>query len=289
MPAFLTVRSEPLDAGEIDLMHLGKDVALAEVAHAVWFNWLHVIDQTLAAEVHGQTHKPFSLWPVVRRGDHQLEFNIGILSPTLYSSLKRRRQQFAGANDLDLGKFQLRDTLMRVTDAQLSEWVGDETILDMALAVPDRYRHLTFRFLTPTSFRQRGTQLVWPDPRNVWGSLLRRWNEFASVQFPPGLEEELGQLEVSAYELRTRPVRFSGYMVIGFVGYTTYRIPPTLSPACRQPLLALAHYAKYAGVGYKSTMGLGRALWEDGEELIERLQSGKGREVAGDQSFDAST
>jgi len=286
MPAFLAVRSEPVGVGESELTYSGKDIALAEAAHAVWFNWLHVIDETLASEVHGQTHKPFSLWPVVRQGK-ELELNIGILSPTLYSCLKRRQQQFPAVNDLGLRAFQLRDTLMRVTDVHLSEWVDDEAILDMALAVPDRYRHLTFRFLTPTSFRQRGTQLVWPDPRNVWGSLLRRWNQFASVQFPPGLEEEFGQLEVSAYELRTSAVRFSGYLVIGFVGYTTYRIPSTLSPACRQLLFALAHYARYAGIGYKSTMGLGRARWEDGEELVERFQSGRGREGSGRQSSGA--
>lgn len=272
MPAFLTLRAEPADEGQPSLAYVGRELTLPEAVHAVWFRWLDLIDPNLAAGIHQQVQKPFGLWPVIRDG-RRLDLSAGILSHQLYRALRKIVELGAPTGmpptdpELAPGQFQLGSVLMQVRETRLSEWVPDEEILGSALAVPERYRHLTLHFLTPTSFRQRGTQLIWPEARNVWGSLLRRWNSSCSVQLPPGLEEELAQLEVSAYQLKTQPVRFSRYLIIGFVGFVTYRIPPDLRPAFRQPLFALARFAKYAGVGYKSTMGLGRALWEEGEEL----------------------
>jgi hypothetical protein len=72
-----------------------------------------------------------------------------------------------------------------------------------------------------------------------------------------------------------RPFSLSG--VLGTFprrqGQVTYDCPPELEPTVRQALHALADFAFYAGVGYKTTMGLGqtvlRALTQAVEEYCD--------------------
>jgi CRISPR-associated endoribonuclease Cas6 len=118
---------------------------------------------------------------------------------------------------------------------------------------------LTVRFLSPTSFRAGNAQDVLPRPERVFGSLYAAWQAFAPAPLDDTLVEVFPTLRISAYDLRTELVHFGRYKVIGFKGQVTYTCPGETDAQTRRALNALADFAFYAGVGYKTTMGLGQA------------------------------
>jgi CRISPR-associated endoribonuclease Cas6 len=118
----------------------------------------------------------------------------------------------------------------------------------------------TLQFASPTSFRAGDIQDVLPRPERVFSSLFEAWQTFAAVPFNPALAEVFALIRVSAYELRTELIHFAHYKVIGFKGRVTYSYPQDIDAPTRQALNALADFAFFAGVGYKTTMGLGPAV-----------------------------
>lgn len=127
---------------------------------------------------------------------------------------------------------------------------------------------LDFTSATAFSFGQRpwGKEFhVLPDARLVFASLARTWRAFA----PPELALDPRVVERYAKEnvvlqrlegLETRMQHFGRHPQVGFTGRVTYRHMDRTGEAedWWQRLQALAAFAFYAGVGYKTTMGMGQ-------------------------------
>ena len=131
--------------------------------------------------------------------------------------------------------------------------------------------HVTLQFLTPTTFRRSPPpeglfdddpyDLPFPLPELVFGGLLSLWNVFA----PQPLPEEVrtfarDRVVVSRYRLHTELVDFgSGRRgrVGGFVGTCRFAVRPP-DAAWRRRIGLLAAFAPFAGVGRRTTMGLGQ-------------------------------
>jgi CRISPR-associated endoribonuclease Cas6 len=112
---------------------------------------------------------------------------------------------------------------------------------------------VTLEFLSPTSFKQEQHIQPFPLPHNVFGSLLKRWNTFA----PEALAFPKIQWNgwVAAYDLKTKAIRMEGGPQIGSVGWVKYHFP---DPEQARIASILAHFAYFAGVGRKTTMGMGQ-------------------------------
>ncbi len=130
-------------------------------------------------------------------------------------------------------------------------------------------------FRSPTAFSDG--QQVWgkrmhlfPAPDRVFLRLAHVWNAWA----PQDLALDVGALRAyldayvvpSHYALETRVIRFDRHPQVGFVGRCHYTLFPQaaaapigadLTPA--QAVQMLARFAFYAGVGQKTTMGMGQA------------------------------
>lgn len=119
-------------------------------------------------------------------------------------------------------------------------------------------RKIQFSFLSPTSFRSKDTQIILPLPELVFGSLFKKWNTFSPVKFPEELKEKFTEIRISKYNLKTEMIHFSTYKVKGFKGNVMYELPSGMIQKYKKQLNALADFAFYAGVGYKTTMGLGQ-------------------------------
>jgi CRISPR-associated endoribonuclease Cas6 len=131
--------------------------------------------------------------------------------------------------------------------------------------------HVTLRFLTPTTFRRSPPpdapfgddtyDVPLPTPELLFGGLLALWNTFA----PQPLPEELrtfarDRVVLSRYQLHTELVSFgSGRRgrVGGFVGQCRFAILDA-DAIWRRRIGLLAAFAPFAGVGRRTTMGLGQ-------------------------------
>jgi CRISPR-associated endoribonuclease Cas6 len=119
---------------------------------------------------------------------------------------------------------------------------------------------LTMRFASPTTFRSGGQRnVVFPTARLVFNSLLARWNHYAPphlrLSLPPDLDE---LVTYQSYRLSTRLVDFGAYQERGVVGTCRYELAPGADAALRKAIGALAGLACFAGVGAKTTMGMGQ-------------------------------
>jgi len=147
-------------------------------------------------------------------------------------------------------------------DAQSHPFAGEIGYEDLArrhLMNSNPPRQWRLEFLTPTTFHGKTTHLPFPLPESLVGSWLRRWQAFAPIALP---EEEVltwarTNLAVSAYNLRTVPVREAERLRIGCVGTLTLRaldMPPYL----RAAMDLLANYAFFCGSGGHTAQGMGQ-------------------------------
>lgn len=126
---------------------------------------------------------------------------------------------------------------------------------------------IVLEFASPTAFsfgqRPWGKKVVpLPLPELVFGSLMRTWGLLA----PPELQMDEESLKAYIGEevvikrivgLRTAMLRFPEALQVGFMGRITYGLMADDEDS-RAQLNALADFALYAGVGMKTTMGMGQ-------------------------------
>jgi CRISPR-associated endoribonuclease Cas6 len=132
-------------------------------------------------------------------------------------------------------------------------------------------RHVTLAFLSPTTFRRSPApstpfedssyDVPLPLPRLVFGGLLALWNERAPQPFPWELEQFFQEcVVISRYRLHTELVSFGGGRrgrVGGFVGTCRFAFR-CHEPTWRRAAAILTEFAPFAGIGWRTTMGLGQ-------------------------------
>jgi CRISPR-associated endoribonuclease Cas6 len=117
---------------------------------------------------------------------------------------------------------------------------------------------VTLRFSSPTTFRTGDMNLLFPLPTSVFGSLARKWEAFCATALPANLDAFLlEQVAAERFELETQVVSYGGHQFNGFVGDCQFRLLHK-DPLYGRALNALAGFALFAGVGQKTTQGLGQ-------------------------------
>jgi CRISPR-associated endoribonuclease Cas6 len=250
-------------------------------AHAAFLRAVKEADSALAEVLHHPilNRRPFTVSPLIGvDGAHdgrvpvEPEETYTLRFTVLYEPIF---QQFMGRflrGDrpvLRLGRvlFLIKEILATPEGSPWSGYTSFAEVVQQAEGA-GRFIKLDFRSPTAFSFGQRawGKQFhVLPDPRLVFNSLARTWRAFA----PPELSLDPREVERYADEnvviqrledLETRMLHFGRHPQVGFVGQVTYRLMDKTGEASawRRKLHALAEYAFYAGVGYKTTMGMGQ-------------------------------
>lgn len=115
-------------------------------------------------------------------------------------------------------------------------------------------------FVTATAFKSRGQYQNLPTPRLILQSLMKKWNG-CFPQCP--IEDEDGQgldtmalgLSCTRFQLRDRLYSIKGNGIPGFCG--TLCLQNRLSGFHRQLADVLLLFSSYAGVGIKTTLGMG--------------------------------
>ena len=157
--------------------------------------------------------------------------------------------------ELDFVRFRVQG------EAAPREEAGYQSLVNRLFASQPPPRKLTLQFLSPTLFRIDGRQFNFPLSDLVFGSLMEHWN--ASETVPSALPVELRRyarecLRPGRFDLRSRTLKMYNEVFTGSVGRVTF-YSWNYDRYWMSMIDMLAQYASFAGVGTKTTMGLGQA------------------------------
>ena len=211
----------------------------------------------------------------------------GELFPLFYDTLMRS-DVAAGRNSripfMQIGKqqFSLEEVVLSNDDS--SGWTGFVSLSEMIEKVRCQrlgvVHPLTMEFASLTTFNRTnmrtknyGTHHArLPLPAYVFPGLARRWEDIAGPDLASIVQRELIEqyiqddgIIIVDYDLRTHRLKFTTHQQQGFIGMCKYHLrgpdeqaTPEVPLTVRQQILLLAQLAFYSGVGYKTSMGMGR-------------------------------
>lgn len=248
-------------------------------AHAAFLRTVRESDPALADVLHlpNLPARPFTVSPLLGVGrardgllrlspqrDYFLRFTV--LYPPIFDRFMARFLRGEGRPVIRLGRALLLIKEILTTPGS-HPWAGYTSWARLA-AEARPHPEIVLEFTSPTAFsfgqKEWGKKVVvLPEPELVFGSLARSWNDLA----PPQLWVDRDALKAYVEEhvvvkrlddLGTQMLHFRRSLQVGFVGQVTYGLMAQ-NEAARCQLNALAGLAFYAGVGMKTTMGMGQA------------------------------
>ncbi|RAY16858.1 hypothetical protein DPM19_01440 [Actinomadura craniellae] len=208
--------------------------------------------------------KPYALTPLVDErnrlagsSSERVRFEVGVLADPLTGPVL---QALAATPQMRVAR-----CLYEVAAVELA---GAETYPDLlAAARPANRWHLDVR--TPVAFftaREEGVRRARPFPEPEWvlADLYRRWSAFGVPLEEAVTELISGNVEVADHRLTMAEhlLKAGAPPGRGSVGTVTYRVADTrrTTPQARAALDALVRFAAYAGIGDRTTIGMGYAL-----------------------------
>jgi CRISPR-associated endoribonuclease Cas6 len=234
--------------------------------HSWFLDQVRRIDPTLSAYLHdGQSEKPFTvsglsgLTAAEGRSlrfstDQSYQWTVSALSPQVAAWFGQWLQQAPT-------ELQLRTASFSITGWSFSQ--APKTYAQiLPKTIPDSPT-ITLSFLSPTSFRRKGSHFPLPLPFNLFHSYLRRWNDFSGRKadqdtFLNWIDESVVILR---HQLRSQKVSVgkSG-SVTGFTGAIQFGLTRKALQNTEfvQLFLALGQLAPFCGTGHKTTFGLGQ-------------------------------
>ncbi len=255
-------------------------VTMGHLAHALFLNLVKLFDPALSSRLHDEPgYRPYTISPLsggTRVGEHIVlrrgqpcHLRITLLDGGMLWHALQTHFLEAGPVHVRLGEahFQLARMLITST-ADPTNRVG--AITWQSLDTLPAQRTITLYFSTATAFSLSERQFgLFPEPPLIWESLLRSWNRYAPetmrMEKQAIREAFSNQIAVTACALRTAFLHFPTSIQKGFTGQCTYQLLAPEPLAAR--LTTLAAFAKYSGIGYKTTMGMGQVQVIFGELL----------------------
>ncbi|MEM7769824.1 MAG: CRISPR-associated endoribonuclease Cas6 [Cyanobacteria bacterium P01_A01_bin.37] len=260
--------------------------------HALFLSLVSSVDSEMGDQLHAnQANKSFTLSPLQllkqRRGQLQslaesplrwtyrkpispgtpCWWRISLLDDRLFSRLTQLWLKLNPDHPWHLGPANLQITSILGTPQSTQPWANFCNYAQLYDQASDQERKLTLQFYTPTAFRQGKYDSAMPTPDRVFGSLLRRWNHYSSIEFSPTILEIV---QPSYFDIRTdvasdprSQFQHTGAKTdpcnqfTGCVGKVTYRVLGRVDASTLKQINALADFALYAGVGRKTPMGMG--------------------------------
>jgi CRISPR-associated endoribonuclease Cas6 len=254
--------------------------ALGRAAHACFLSLVSKFDASFASQLHNAPEKPFSVsllhGPATVHGDAPGSPKEPLYWLRFTSVHKELSLLLWELHPNDIASVSLSHVEFEVNGIAKQEeehpWAGQSTYEELynnGLVRAKRGEHLIgLEFASPTSFRLVNSRLNMPLPwpRLVFQSLAEKWNAFSPIPLWLDWPAFDRQVSVARHHLETRMLDFGRYRQVGFVGECWYLIDRSADLRLRQTLHALAEFAFYAGVGRKTTMGMG---------LVRRIESNR--------------
>jgi CRISPR-associated endoribonuclease Cas6 len=181
-------------------------------------------------------------------------WRITLLDDALFGKLTPLWLNLNPSHPWHLGSADLFITTIQGTPQSTQSWANACTYAQLYEQASSSDRTLNFTFATPTAFRQGGYDTILPIRECVFNSLLNRWNKYSGIQFE---NIPIDSIYPSFFNINSQVVNNYDSKFIGCVGEISYRIMGDIEPTVIKQINALADFALYAGVGRKTTMGMG--------------------------------
>jgi CRISPR-associated endoribonuclease Cas6 len=182
-------------------------------------------------------------------------WRISLLDEVLFSQLTGIWLNLNPDRAFHLGSADLSITSILGTPQSGQPWANFATYQQIYDRASETEKIITFQLATPTAFRQGKYDSPLPTRDNVFKSLCDRWNTYSEIQIPPEIIEYIFP---SRFDIKTEVVtNYDKHHFIGCVGEIGYRILGDVEPIVIRQINALADFALYAGIGRKTTMGMG--------------------------------
>jgi CRISPR-associated endoribonuclease Cas6 len=244
---------------------------LGRAAQAIFLGTLEDIDPNLSKAIHDSPGlKPFTSTSLIGARKHNnrtllsTRQTLRIRYTTLHPGLTLLVQGALLPNWHDAVLFMCNHALRVVgieTKASRNTWADRTDYVKLVDTAPTHHT-ITLVFTSPTTFkRTAGGYQPLPQAELVFSSLLDRWNSFAPFRLPHSLYDTIHEdILVDRVRIQTEEVSFARgkrSTIPGFTGKVTYRL--CCDKENRHYVNALAYFAKYSGIGAKTTVGMGQA------------------------------
>jgi len=184
-------------------------------------------------------------------------WRITLLDEVLFSKLTGLWLNLNPDRAFHLGSADLYITSILGTPQSSQPWANFATYQQIYDHASDKEKMIAFHLATPTAFRQGKYDSPLPTRDNVFKSLCDRWNTYSEIPINPEIIEYIFP---SKFDIKTEVVKnYDTHSFIGCVGEIGYRILGDASPDAIKQINALADFAMFAGIGRKTTMGMGIA------------------------------
>ncbi|HEY0753930.1 MAG TPA: CRISPR-associated endoribonuclease Cas6 [Ktedonobacteraceae bacterium] len=252
--------------------------------HALFLHLVEQIDPDLSCRLHGDdNYRPFTVSRLSSRESERKPFSELQAGQTYRLRItlldggplwQRLSTHFMETEKLLLRVDRASFQLARVLASPAADPGGWASYTDwQTLSGTPTRSALTLHFASPCAFSLGNRQFaLFPEPQLVWDSLLRTWNRYAPsiLQIDKlALREFVAQqVMISEYQLETSSVTYTEVIQKGFQGTCTYQLKDSQHFASQ--VAALAAFARYSGIGSKTTRGMGQVrLLEEASPISE--------------------
>lgn len=263
MLALFEIELEALNDGEIPQTH-------GHMVHGHFFRTLKQTAPDLCNRIHGMNGTlPFTLSTLYKCGAHpgihtpeaekgkRVCYRAGLLNDELVTAVS-----LAINKAMITGPVVIADIPFGIKAIRLLKGEEIHELKRYAAVAADRLRTFEINFRTLSCFRSEGRSLLFPETRLVISSLYRSWTAAGGHEIPDETLRRIARNVFPArYSLRTGMLDMGKYLLSGFVGYCSYEVDECLDRDERSALLSLLGMIPYAGIGYKTTMGMGQARY----------------------------
>ena len=233
-----------------------------DVLHGLFFN---LLDPQTAQKLHDEygNVRPYALFcreSFIDEPFEEIHFEINLLedkylAPLLSTLLLGKNKR------LFLGKVGIEE--INVSNVREEDITPYGEIVENT----EETQKVYVRFLKPTTFRRNDIDLPFPLPELVFKGLVKKWNTFSPIPISVDLRKFYNLLKVSKYSLRSYKVEFSkAGKLTAFWGYAIYDLSEVKDREARKWFSVLLNFARWSGVGRKTTMGLGKVLTKEAQE-----------------------
>lgn len=254
--------------------------SVGELAHAAFYAAVQAVDPALSAQMHdAQERSAFSLSPLYgywqSPQDGRIHVNpgqpgwlrLGLLDEALFAVFMQHIL-YSGLSD-GAPTIRLGNVDFAIREVQGSPgshpWSGYTTLADLA-ALNDTPTRWTLEFASPTAIRweqaDNGVRKVevFPHPRVAIASLRSRWDRLTGDQYGKEFEEWVGRNVVvgRVWNWQTEPFAYKRQSYIGGTGKLQYVLLDPTDQTYAAHVNRLLHLAFFAGIGYKTTHGMGQ-------------------------------